>query len=86
MRYFHDLYGSFQLTDHFQLYWGLILEQNRKMKGSEQYNIWYSPNVQMKYQLDNKWAVAGSVEYYSDKNGVIIATELLTDFRLSDIL
>jgi hypothetical protein len=20
MRYFHDLYGSFQLTDHFQLY------------------------------------------------------------------
>ena len=81
MRYFHDLYGSFQLTDRFSALLGFDIGAEQKMKGSEQYNIWYSPNVQMKYQLDNKWALAGRLEYYSDKNGVIISTGTPNGFQ-----
>ncbi|PXW13055.1 putative OmpL-like beta-barrel porin-2 [Chryseobacterium sp. CBTAP 102] len=81
MRYFHDLYGSFQITDQFSAVLGFDIGAEQKSKGSEQYNIWYSPNVQMKYQLDNKWALAGRLEYYNDKNGVIISTETPNGFQ-----
>lgn len=81
MRYFHDLYGNFQLTDHFSTTLGFDVGAEQKEKGSESYNLWYSPNVLMKYQFDNQWSLAGRVEYFSDKNGVIIATETPNGFQ-----
>ncbi|MCY1660827.1 porin [Chryseobacterium sp. SL1] len=81
MRYFHDLYGNFQLTDHFSTTLGFDVGAEQKEKGSESYNLWYSPNVLMKYQLDDQWSLAGRVEYFSDKNGVIIATETPNGFQ-----
>ncbi|MCJ7935038.1 MAG: porin [Chryseobacterium sp.] len=74
MRYFHDLYGSFQLTSQFSALLGFDIGAEQQSKGSEQYSIWYSPNLQMKYQLDDQWALAGRLEYYNDKKGVIINT------------
>ncbi|MDN4011293.1 porin [Chryseobacterium gambrini] len=81
MRYFHDLYGNFQLTDHFSTTLGFDVGAEQNEKGSESYNLWYSPNVLMKYQFDNQWSFAGRVEYFSDKNGVIIATETPNGFQ-----
>lgn len=81
MRYFHDLYGSFQLTDQFSALLGFDIGAEQKTKGSEQYNIWYSPNVQAKYQVNNKWVLAGRLEYYNDKNGVIISTGTSNGFQ-----
>lgn len=81
MRYFHDLYGNFQLTEKFSTTLGFDIGAEQKLKGSKQYNIWYSPNILMKYQLDNKWALAGRLEYYSDKNGVIINTKTPNGFQ-----
>ncbi len=81
MRYFHDLYGNFQLTDHFSTILGFDIGAEQKDKKSESYNIWYSPNVLMKYQFDNQWSFAGRVEYFSDRNGVIIATETPNGFQ-----
>lgn len=81
MRYFHDLFGSFQLTDRFSTTLGFDIGAEQKEKGSESYNIWYSPNVLLKYQLNNQWALAGRLEYYSDKNGVIINTETPNGFQ-----
>ena len=81
MRYFHDLYGNFQLTDHFSTTLGFDFGAEQKEKGSESYNLWYSPNVLMKYQFDDQWSLAGRVEYFSDKNGVIIATETPNGFQ-----
>jgi hypothetical protein len=81
MRYFHDLYGNFQLSKDFSAVLGFDIGAEQKSKGSEQYNIWYSPNVQMKYQLDSRWALAGRLEYYSDKNGVIITTKTPNGFQ-----
>ncbi len=81
MRYFHDLYGNFQLTEQFSALLGFDIGAEQKEKQSESYNIWYSPNILMKYQLNNKWALAGRLEYYSDKNGVIIKTETPNGFQ-----
>ncbi|GAB0155209.1 porin [Chryseobacterium sp. Alg-005] len=81
MRYFHDLYANFQLTDQFSTLFGFDIGAEQKSKGSESYNIWYSPNVLMKYQFNEKWALAGRAEYYNDKNGVIISTGTPNGFQ-----
>ncbi|EJL74255.1 porin [Chryseobacterium populi] len=81
MRYFHDLYGSFQLTDQFSAVLGFDIGAEQKLKGSDQYSIWYSPNILMKYQINPKWALAGRAEYYNDKNGVIINTGTPNGFQ-----
>ncbi|WP_343661502.1 porin [Chryseobacterium sp.] len=81
MRYFHDLHGIFQVTEQLSAILGFDIGAEQKSKGSQQYNIWYSPNVQMKYQLDSKWALAGRLEYYNDKNGVIINTGTPNGFQ-----
>lgn len=81
MRYFHDLYGAFQLTEQFSTVLGFDIGAEQKLKGSDQYNIWYSPNLLMKYQIDDQWALGGRVEYYNDKNGVIINTETPNGFQ-----
>ncbi|MCS3529738.1 porin [Chryseobacterium sp. JUb7] len=81
MRYFHDLHGNFQLTEQFSTLLGFDIGAEQKEKGSKSYNIWYSPNILMKYQLNNKWTLAGRLEYYNDKNGVIIKTETPNGFQ-----
>ncbi len=81
MRYFHDLYGNFQLTEKFSTTLGFDIGAEQKLKESKSYNIWYSPNILMKYQIDNKWALAGRLEYYNDKNGVIIKTDTPNGFQ-----
>ena len=81
MRYFHDLHGVFQITKQFSTILGFDIGAEQKLKGSEQYNIWYTPNILMKYQFDDKWALAGRFEYYNDKNGVIISTETPNGFQ-----
>ncbi|WP_294219559.1 porin [uncultured Chryseobacterium sp.] len=81
MRYFHDLFGNFQLTDQFSTTLGFDIGAEQKEKGSHQYNLWYSPNILMKYQLNDQWAVAGRLEYYSERNGVIISTGTPNGFQ-----
>lgn len=81
MRYFHDLYGNFQLTEEFSTVLGFDIGAEQKMKGSNSYNLWYSANILMKYQLATSWALAGRLEYYNDRNGVIINTGTENGFQ-----
>ena len=74
MRYFHNLYGIFQLTDKFALTTGFDIGAEQKAKGSEQYNVWYSPVMIAKFSPTEKLSFAVRGEYYQDKKGVIIAT------------
>ncbi|WP_072999855.1 porin [Epilithonimonas mollis] len=74
MRYFHNLYGIFQLTDRFALTTGFDIGAEQKAKGSEQYNVWYSPVMIAKFSPTEKLSFAVRGEYYQDKKGVIIAT------------
>ncbi|KIC63949.1 porin [Chryseobacterium taiwanense] len=81
MRYFHNLYGSFQLSKKFALITGFDIGAEQKAKGSDQYNIWYSPVIIAKYSPTEKLSFTARGEYYSDEKGVIIATGTENGFK-----
>lgn len=81
MRYFHNLYGVFQLNEKWGLTAGFDIGAEQKEKGSDSYNSWYSPVVIAKYKVSDKVNIAARGEYYADKNGVIIATDTPNGFK-----
>lgn len=81
MRYFHNLYGQFQLNDKWGITAGFDIGAEQKSKGSESYNCWYSPVLIAKYNLNQKASLVARGEYYSDENGVIIATGTPNGFQ-----
>lgn len=72
MRYFHNFYGIFQLHEKVGLTVGFDIGAEQKSKGSSSYHVWYTPAVVMKFRPNEKHNIAARVEYYKDKNGVII--------------
>ncbi|CAM4059746.1 Putative beta-barrel porin-2, OmpL-like. bbp2 [Pedobacter westerhofensis] len=80
-RFYHNIYGIFQLTDHFGLTAGFDYGTQQKAKGTDGKNEVLSPVAIAQYKFNSKWALAGRVEYYKDKNGVIIATETPNGFQ-----
>lgn len=81
MRYFHNFYGQLQLHKKFGLTAGFDIGAQQKSKGSTHYNTWYSPVVIAKYTPSDKISIAVRGEYYSDANGVIIATGTANGFK-----
>lgn len=81
MRYFNNLYGMFHFSKMFHLTAGFDFGLEQKSKGSSAYNLWYSPVIIAKIAFNDKWSVAGRAEYYSDENGVIIATGTKNGFQ-----
>ncbi len=81
MRYFHNFYGSFQLTNKLALTTGFDIGAEQKAKGSSTYNTWYSPILILKISRNAKNNIALRAEYYSDKNGVIISTGTPNGFQ-----
>lgn len=81
MRYFHNLYGQFELSKKFALLAGFDMGVQQKEKGASAYNCWYTPVVIAKYSPTEKLAVALRGEYYKDKNGVIIASGTVNGFQ-----
>lgn len=81
MRYFHNLYGIFQVNSKWALVAGFDIGAEQKEKGSEQYNVWYSPVVVGKYSPTEKLSFAARGEHYQDKKGVIIATGTPNGFQ-----
>lgn len=80
-RFYHNVYGIFQLTDHFGLIAGFDYGTQKKAKGSDDKNEVLSPVAIARYTINPKWAVAGRVEYYEDKNGVFISTGTPNGFK-----
>ncbi len=74
MRYFHNFYGIFNVTESFAVTTGLDLGAEQKAKGSNAYNTWYAPVVILKLSPGPKTSIAARGEYYSDEKGVIINT------------
>lgn len=81
MRYFHNLYGIFTLTDKFQTTLGFDFGMEQQASGSTDFYNWYSPVLILRYSLNDRWAIAGRAELYHDKNGVIIATGTENGFQ-----
>lgn len=73
-RYYHNVYGIWQVDDHVGLTLGFDFgaEQERRKEG--EMNNWFTPVGILRYKINDKWSVAYRAEYFKDKNGVIIAT------------
>jgi hypothetical protein len=80
-RLYHNFYGIFQLTNAFGLTAGFDYGMQQQSKGNNDYYHILSPVAIARYQFAGKWAVAGRVEYYQDKNGVLIATGTTNGFK-----
>lgn len=85
MRYFHNFYGIFQLSEKIGLTIGFDSGAEEKSATDNSTNTWYSPVVIIKYSITEKIAVAVRGEYYQDENGVIIGTGTPNGFRTSGI-
>lgn len=81
MRYFHNLYGIFQLSKKLSLITGFDIGAQQKSRGSSQMNTWYSPVIIPRYSASDKLTLAARAEYYSDRNGVIISTGTSNGFK-----
>jgi hypothetical protein len=80
-RFYHNLYGIFHLTDQLGLTAGFDYGTQQKQKGSSGKNEVLSPVIIMRYQLGDTWAMAGRIEYYQDRHGVLIPTETANGFK-----
>lgn len=81
MRYFHNFYGIFQLSEKFGLTAGFDIGAEQKAKGSDSYSSWYTPVIIAKYALSDKFSLSARGEYYADEDGVIIATGTPNGFK-----
>ena len=81
MRYFHNFYGIFELSNIVAATIGFDAGMEQKQKGSSKMNSWYSPVAIIKFTTSPKTALAIRVEYYSDKNGVIISSGTPNGFK-----
>lgn len=81
MRYFHNLYGQFQLNDQWSVIAGLDLGAEQAEHNSQRYHTWFTPIMIARYTYSERVAFAGRVEYYQDQHGVIIDTGTPNGFK-----
>ncbi|MBK9543525.1 MAG: porin [Bacteroidetes bacterium] len=81
MRYFHNLYGVFHVSDKFHITAGFDYGMEQKSEASSDYNAWYSPVILVKVNMNDQWSVTARGEYYMDEKGVIIATGTTNGFQ-----
>ncbi|MEI6412306.1 MAG: porin [Bacteroidota bacterium] len=82
MRYFHNLYGQFQVVPKLGLTAGLDFGAQETEQGSGKYNTWVAPIIILKITPTAKTALAVRAEKYVDKNQVIIATNTRNGFQV----
>ncbi len=80
-RFYHNFYGIFQFSEAVGLTAGFDYGTQQAAKGSNTTYHVLSPVAIMRYKFADKWAMAGRVEYYKDKNGIIIATGTPNGFK-----
>ncbi|MDX1907310.1 MAG: porin [Bacteroidia bacterium] len=81
MRYFHNLYGIFQLTPSLAATFGFDIGTEQTARGADTYNIWYTPVLMLRLTPADKLTLSLRGEYYHDKAGVIIASGTPNGFQ-----
>lgn len=86
-RFYNNVYAIINPTGKLGVTLGFDIGADRKpivgggrRAGSGSY-VWYAPVVIVRYATSAKTYVAGRLEYYSDKNGVIISTGTANGFQ-----
>lgn len=81
MRYFHNLYGIFQVHEKLGITAGFDVGAEQKSKGSRLYNVWFTPVLILKANPTDRFSITARGEYYQDAKGVIIATGTSNNFQ-----
>ncbi|WEK36508.1 MAG: porin [Candidatus Pseudobacter hemicellulosilyticus] len=81
MRYYHNLYGIFQLSPQFGIMAGFDYGLEQQEKGSSKLNNWFTPVLILQYKPDATNSLAVRGEYFQDKNGVIISSGTPAGFK-----
>ncbi len=81
MRYFHNLYGIWQLNKNWTVTTGFDMGWEQQSKGSSKLYNWYSPVVILGHQIDDRHRFAVRAEYYQDANKVIVSYPSSVEFR-----
>ena len=72
MRYYHNLYGIFQVSDAVGITAGFDIGTEEKSNSNSDMNTWYTPVLIAKFKLNPDFSLTARGEYYQDKKGVII--------------
>ena len=81
IRYYNNLFAILNLSKKVALTTGFDIGFQQITKASSKYSTWYSPIVLLKYSASPKVNLAGRVEYYHDKKGVIILAPTIKGFN-----
>jgi hypothetical protein len=82
LRLFHNFYATYTPTSKIGL--SVLLDAGAEKKfQSDGYNNWMGAGVLLKYSPIKKWSATGRIEYYKDKNGVLIFTNTANGFNTS---
>lgn len=85
MRYFHNLYGIFQVSERVGITAGFDYGIEQRHPQASGYNSWLSPVMIVRFDLNQKLAVSLRGEYYQDEYGVIIATGTPHGFKTTGV-
>ena len=79
LRTFHNLFAIYEATERSSFIFGFDIGTQK----SKQTNtaIWFTPLVISKIKLNSKHTIAGRLEYYHDKNEIIIPTATLNGYQ-----
>ena len=79
LRVFHNLYAIYEASPKTSLIFGFDIgtQKNTQYKVA----VWYTPVLIAKLNLNSKSKIAGRIEYYMDKNQVIIPTATPNGFQ-----
>ena len=80
-RFYNNLYSIIQLSQTFGFTLGVDYGIQQREQGSSSQDHVFSPVAIAKYRFHSQWAVAGRLEYYQDKDGVLIATSSGNGFK-----
>jgi hypothetical protein len=85
MRYFNNFYGQFQLTKKFGLIAGFDIGTQQRIKGSSDYDFWFSPVIIGQFAIKKTWKTAIRAEYYQDETGIIIPSSTPNGFKTTGL-
>ncbi len=85
MRYFHNFYGTFRLSEKIGLIFGFDYGIQQKSPHSSLYSHWLSPVVITRIALSEAASMDVRAEYYEDKERVIIKAGSSDAFRITGL-
>lgn len=80
-RYYSDIYSTFQLNTKWAILAGFDLGLQQSKPQSTRFNVWWTPLLLLKYTPVEQLRASARLEYYHDKEQVIIVTSTANGFQ-----